>query len=155
MPGIEIVDAQSDMEFLMDLRAKNRAARPVGPLASGPSVSAAIDPKLMKIAMAGMDKDEGTFAVEEQLETQKHLWSDKYRPRKPTYMNRVQTGFEWNKYNQTHYDQDNPPPKIVQAYKFNVSGLVFFSKSSNLFGSGESTKRLNSIFLEFWFFSTF
>ena len=30
-------------------------------------------------------------------------------------------GFEWNKYNQTHYDIDNPPPKIVQGYKFNVS----------------------------------
>lgn len=30
-------------------------------------------------------------------------------------------GFEWNKYNQTHYDVDNPPPKIVQGYRFNVS----------------------------------
>ncbi|KAK6022066.1 hypothetical protein OSTOST_12251, partial [Ostertagia ostertagi] len=49
-----------------------------------------------------------------------HLWSDKYRPRKPTYLNRVQTGFDWNKYNQTHYDMDNPPPKIVQGYKFNI-----------------------------------
>ena len=28
--------------------------------------------------------------------------------------------FEWNKYNQTHYDFDNPPPKIVQGYKFNI-----------------------------------
>ena len=26
---------------------------------------------------------------------------------------RVYTGFEWNKYNQTHYDFDNPPPKIL------------------------------------------
>jgi len=33
----------------------------------------------------------------------------------------VLQGFEWNKYNQTHYDMDNPPPKIVQGYKFNVS----------------------------------
>ncbi|CAG0898222.1 unnamed protein product, partial [Cyprideis torosa] len=32
----------------------------------------------------------------------------------------VHTGFEWNKYNQTHYDIDNPPPKIVQGYKFNI-----------------------------------
>ncbi|KAJ8274155.1 hypothetical protein COCON_G00087800 [Conger conger] len=28
--------------------------------------------------------------------------------------------FSWNKYNQTHYDFDNPPPKIVQGYKFNI-----------------------------------
>ena len=33
----------------------------------------------------------------------------------PRYFNRVHTGFEWNKYNQTHYDFDNPPPKIVQV----------------------------------------
>ena len=33
-------------------------------------------------------------------------------------------GFEWNKYNQTHYDTDNPPPKIVQGYKFNVSSSL-------------------------------
>ena len=29
-------------------------------------------------------------------------------------------GYEWNKYNQTHYDHDNPPPKTVQGYKFNI-----------------------------------
>ena len=36
------------------------------------------------------------------------------------YFNRVKTGFEWNKYNQTHYDYDNPPPRVVQGYKFNL-----------------------------------
>lgn len=30
--------------------------------------------------------------------------SDRYRPRKPRYFNRVLTGFEWNRYNQTHYE---------------------------------------------------
>ena len=34
-------------------------------------------------------------------------------------------GFEWNKYNQTHYDVDNPPPKVVQGYKFNVCILLW------------------------------
>lgn len=29
-------------------------------------------------------------------------------------------GFEWNKYNLTHYDKDNPPPKVIQGYKFNI-----------------------------------
>lgn len=47
-------------------------------------------------------------------------WSDKYEPRKPRYFNRVKTGYDWNKYNQTHYDHDNPPPKVVQGYKFNL-----------------------------------
>ena len=66
-----------------------------------------------------MGDDEATFSVESVLE-QSYEWSDKYRPRKPRYFNRVHTGFEWNKYNQTHYDFDNPPPKIVQGYKFNI-----------------------------------
>ena len=49
-----------------------------------------------------------------------YAWQDKYRPRKPRYFNRVKTGYDWNAYNKTHYDHDNPPPKIVQGYKFNI-----------------------------------
>lgn len=49
-----------------------------------------------------------------------YAWADKYRPRKPRYFNRVKTGYDWHKYNQTHYDHDNPPPKTVQGYKFNI-----------------------------------
>lgn len=71
-------------------------------------------------ARKGMGEDEAQFSVEQALDNQIYLWSDKYRPRKPRYFNRVHTGFEWNKYNQTHYDMDNPPPKIVQGYKFNI-----------------------------------
>jgi len=75
---------------------------------------------LEKEAKKGMNLDEeASFAVESALE-QSYEWSDKYRPRKPRYFNRVHTGFEWNKYNQTHYDVDNPPPKVVQGYKFNI-----------------------------------
>ncbi|GFP83785.1 aladin [Phtheirospermum japonicum] len=40
--------------------------------------------------------------------------------RKPRFVYRVQTGYEWNKYNRTHYDHDSPPPKFVQGYKFDV-----------------------------------
>ncbi|KAM7310075.1 hypothetical protein ISCGN_007035 [Ixodes scapularis] len=71
-------------------------------------------------ARKGMDGDDANFSVEAPLQDKTYLWSDKYRPRKPRYFNRVHTGFEWNKYNQTHYDMDNPPPKIVQGYKFNI-----------------------------------
>ena len=49
-----------------------------------------------------------------------YAWQNKYRPRKPRYFNRVKTGYDWNAYNRTHFDHDNPPPKIVQGYKFNV-----------------------------------
>lgn len=69
----------------------------------------------------GVNDDEEIFAGEEEVTTAINpQWANKYRPRKPKYFNRVQMGYEWNKYNQTHYDHDNPPPKVVQGYKFNI-----------------------------------
>ncbi|KAF3106903.1 hypothetical protein TWF569_005848 [Orbilia oligospora] len=69
----------------------------------------------------GVGDNEEIFATEEEVQTaSKSSWASKYRPRKPRYFNRVQMGYEWNKYNQTHYDHDNPPPKVVQGYKFNI-----------------------------------
>ena len=64
-------------------------------------------------------EDEEVFADEAEIPNQPR------RPasadgRKPRYFNRAVLGYEWNKYNQTHYDIDNPPPKVVQGYKFNI-----------------------------------
>lgn len=78
----------------------------------------------------GLNGEEAEFSVETKLDSEVYLWSDKYRPRKPRYFNRVHTGFEWNKYNQTHYDMDNPPPKIVQGYKFNIFYPDLINKNS-------------------------
>ena len=77
-----------------------------------------------------------------------YSWSNKYTPIKPKYINRVRTGivgayiflitcicmcvyiymyicvyiigYYWNRYNLTHYTQENPPPKLVQGYKFTI-----------------------------------
>lgn len=69
----------------------------------------------------GVSENEEIFTGEESVSTgSQPQWASKYRPRKPRYFNRVQMGYEWNKYNQTHYDHDNPPPKVVQGYKFNI-----------------------------------
>lgn len=69
----------------------------------------------------GVQENEEIFAGEEDVRSaSKPQWAGKYRPRKPRYFNRVQMGYEWNKYNQTHYDHENPPPKVVQGYKFNI-----------------------------------
>ena len=80
--------------------------------------------ELRGLAAKAMGDDEGgaevAFSGEVALDSQVYWWHDKYRPRKPKYFNRVHTGYEWNKYNQTHYDHDNPPPKVVQGYKFNI-----------------------------------
>lgn len=72
-------------------------------------------------AARGMNENEEVFAAEEALpSTSQPKWTEGSKPRKPRYFNRVQMGYDWNKYNQTHYDHDNPPPKVVQGYKFNI-----------------------------------
>ncbi|KAJ1309131.1 hypothetical protein OPQ81_004807 [Rhizoctonia solani] len=72
-------------------------------------------------AEKNMDEEEELYNLEELIvNPTTYTWEDKYRPRKPRYFNRIHTGYEWNKYNQTHYDTDNPPPKVVQGYKFNI-----------------------------------
>jgi hypothetical protein len=51
------------------------------------------------------------------------LWAPKFphiRARKPRFFNRVRMNYVWNKYNQTHYDTSNPPPKVVQGFRFNI-----------------------------------
>ncbi|VIO88401.1 CG1676-PA, putative [Brugia malayi] len=116
MPGIEILDEAEDIqkrEEMMD-KAENGSA------ASTSAGLSTAEAEMELIARRGMTNDEAAFSVEAPLEAQTFLWSEKYRPRKPRYFNRVHTGFEWNKYNQTHYDMDNPPPKIVQGYRFNI-----------------------------------
>lgn len=45
---------------------------------------------------------------------------ERFRLRKPRFVNRVRTGYDWNQYNRVHYDRENPPPKTVQGYKFNI-----------------------------------
>ncbi|KAJ2331665.1 hypothetical protein GGI00_003151, partial [Coemansia sp. RSA 2681] len=76
------------------------------------------------------DPSEAMFSVEAAVPQVNYSWQDKHRPRKPRYFNRVHTGYEWNKYNQTHYDKDNPPPKVVQGYKFNIFYPDLIDKSS-------------------------
>ncbi len=88
---------------------------------------------LNKEESKGMGQDEAKFAVEFDTNTPSdtYWWHDKYRPRKPRYFNRVRTGFEWNKYNQTHYDKETPPPKVVQGYKFNIFYPDLIDKSKS------------------------
>lgn len=65
------------------------------------------------------DENEEEFNSDVPVE-QQCLWQGKYHPRKPRHFNRVISGYEWNKYNQAHYDSTNRPPKVVQGYKFNI-----------------------------------
>jgi len=69
----------------------------------------------------GLGENEELFTQEVEVVTKnKNIWAQQHRPRKPKYFNRVQLGYEWNKYNQTHYDHENLPPRVVQGYKFNI-----------------------------------
>jgi hypothetical protein len=137
--ALELSDANADAapDFLPG--ASRPAARPAAPSPAAQGSSAA-PPGTARFASAGnedfsqatkalydrevargVSEGEEIFTAEEAVPgIQKPLWADKYRPRKPRYFNRVLMGYEWNKYNQTHYDHDNPPPKVVQGYRFNI-----------------------------------
>ncbi|XP_038202796.1 cactin-like [Arvicola amphibius] len=107
-----VMEPQEDLQRLQHLRQQLQA--------TSDASDSAEDILFLQRAREGMGQDEAQFSVEMRLGARAYLWADKYRPRKPRFFNRVHTGFEWNKYNQTHYDFDNPPPKIVQGYKFNI-----------------------------------
>lgn len=93
--------------------------------------------ELMQVEMErAPEENEEAFADEVEAELSlaasiQPKWYDKYAPRKPRYFNRVKTGYEWNKYNSTHYTAENPPPKVVHGYRFNIfyTDLVDPSKS--------------------------
>lgn len=84
-------------------------------------------------------KDELPFNTEAEdlLINQKSaipIWHSKYsniKPRKPRFFNRVRMNYVWNKYNQTHYDTSNPPPKVVQGFRFNIFYPELSQISSN------------------------
>ncbi|GAB1296955.1 Cactin [Apodemus speciosus] len=108
--GRAVLEPYEDLQRLQQSRLQLRAP--------GDASQSAGD--ISRRAREGMGRDEAQFSVEMPLAGRAHLRSDKFPPRKPRFINPVHTGFEWNKYNQTHYDLDNPPPKIVQGYKFKV-----------------------------------
>lgn len=127
--GEEGLDPEADKAELERRRAAvlEEQQRRLQEAAAGPSVIDDIEltnqERTLAMKVMGAMEDGDTIlgsGSEVNLESQVYWWHDKYRPRKPKYFNRVHTGYEWNKYNQTHYDHDNPPPKIVQGYKFNI-----------------------------------
>jgi hypothetical protein len=78
------------------------------------------DTETTRIVEEGVEMDEPFNVEAEDVDHPEPTWKDQYKARKPKFFNTVVMGYEWNKYNQTHYDHDNPPPKVVQGYKFNV-----------------------------------
>ncbi|KAF7790842.1 hypothetical protein EIP86_001799 [Pleurotus ostreatoroseus] len=128
------IDIVTELEDLRDLMAQRRsvAASRFVPKTAQPIVESEAPETVSNADLASealyraeaereLDEEEELFNVEEDIaHPTSYNWEDKWRPRKPRYFNRVHTGYEWNKYNQTHYDTDNPPPKVVQGYKFNI-----------------------------------
>ncbi|KNA19049.1 hypothetical protein SOVF_065250 isoform B [Spinacia oleracea] len=120
----EAIDPEEDRVILERKRlAVIEEQRAKEAMASKPRAQPEDDLEVRARKVMGVVEDgDAVFGAgaEINLDSQVYWWHDKYRPRKPKYFNRVHTGYEWNKYNQTHYDHDNPPPKIVQGYKFNI-----------------------------------
>lgn len=136
-----LVDADADMQALQAERrrvaatargsirppAGSAGAAPTG--SAGPSgvggagtevVAGGGDELYNQERQRGLQPGEAQFSYEFKLDQAAAAWQERYQPRKPRYFNRILTGYEWNKYNRTHYDHDNPPPKMVQGYRFSI-----------------------------------
>jgi hypothetical protein len=102
----------SQVERRRAVKTSQFVVKPTAPVPDVPEkAEAPIDADFASEAMfraeaeKDMDEEEEFFNVEESLPNQEtYSWEDKYRPRKPRYLNKVHTGYEWNKYNQTHYE---------------------------------------------------
>jgi hypothetical protein len=105
----ELAEQQKDLskENLDDERAEQEA-------------TTEMIPKNVEPDFGNLEEELGLTDEVDLMAGKVYSWKDRYAPRKPRYFNRVKTGYDWNKYNQTHYDHDNPPPKTVQGYKFNI-----------------------------------
>ncbi|KNC87215.1 hypothetical protein SARC_00651 [Sphaeroforma arctica JP610] len=111
-------ERHKQMAIRLGIRLEEEAV--AGEVPSGDAQKAPETDEFMKTS-THVEEGDLIFNAEMPISGETYDWSDKYRPRKPRFFSRVHTGFEWNKYNQTHYDsRENPPPKIVQGYKFNV-----------------------------------
>jgi hypothetical protein len=95
------------------------------------AASSMFDTETTRIVEEGVETEEDFNVEADDVEILEPAWANEHRPRKPKFFNRVVMGYEWNKYNQTHYDEANPPPKVVQGYKFNIfyPNLVDTSKT--------------------------
>ncbi|EPX73982.1 uncharacterized protein SOCG_03198 [Schizosaccharomyces octosporus yFS286] len=80
------------------------------------TVSAKLEREYLKAGGEEEQEMVGDF-VEGQVRTKSQ---DGIPLKKPKYLNKVMLGFEWNSYNQAHYNEAHPPPKAVQGYRFNI-----------------------------------
>ncbi|OAF66145.1 hypothetical protein A3Q56_06064 [Intoshia linei] len=71
--------------------------------------------RMLQEAREGMNEHEMEFKDTVNIESNSSMTL-----KKPRFFNRINAGFDWNKYNQAHYDVDNPPPKVVLGYKFSI-----------------------------------
>jgi len=90
-------------------------------------------PDLTDVELMLLEKDRPREVDEEEFDGEFPLMiSDlndlEYAPIKPIYFNTVKKIYFWNPYNRLHYNEDNPPPKQIQGYKFNI----FLTQLDNL-----------------------
>ncbi|CAN8064896.1 unnamed protein product [Agarophyton chilense] len=103
--------------------------------------------------LGGEEEEEEEFKDEVEAPKRSGSWynwgNDKYRARKPKYVNKVLSGYRWTKYNRTHYDHDNPPPKTVQGYMFNILYPDLMDASQTPWFTISKTERAEVVIITF------
>ncbi|KII69961.1 Cactin [Thelohanellus kitauei] len=89
-------------EFIHDIREKERTV---------------LKSKNLKTARKQMYDDHDEEFSEVYAPPDKKTSTDLKLPR---FYNKIHTGYEWHKLTTNQYDAENPPPKIITGYKFNI-----------------------------------
>jgi hypothetical protein len=75
-------------------------------------------------AASQLKEDEELFNVESiRAAKRPPKWLPKFpsiKPVKPKFFNRVYVGVDWTAYNKAHYTSEDPPPKTIWGYRFNI-----------------------------------
>lgn len=125
---------------------KPRTAATGGDEAGGSSTNK--DEEIYQAAVGqGFDEEEEFFNMEAEMSKQSYTWEDKYRPRKPRYFNKVHTGYEWNKYNQTHYEYVSlsPSPLLLLPLRLTVCCVTHTAPTTLRPKSSKGTSSTSSI----------
>lgn len=90
----QLIYSEEDDEARLEFARARVQGRGVAPDAMAEAEVSLEDRAMRNESQKGMSADEAIFSVESAIDKPVYLWSDKYRPRKPRYFNRVHTGFE-------------------------------------------------------------
>jgi len=123
LPGIDKKDSKEDKEENIELSEFQKTIQNFDKYLDKNDISGVYtNYEIIENTFRDLEKNtDNELVFNDIVEVKKEYnWSKEYKPIKPRFSNKKIIGFDWNRYNQAHYDNDNLPPKAVTGYRFNI-----------------------------------